>query len=67
MSTKIGFPALSNRSVNNNSKKRSSQGNQPLIIRVTDMILDENHPLIKNGQYGFKFPWTYYWCWNFTS
>ena len=54
MSTKIGFPALSNRSVNNNSKKRSSQGNQPLIIRVTDMILDENHPLIKNGQYGLN-------------
>ena len=54
MSTKFGFPALSNRSVNNNSKKRSSQGNQPLIIRVTDMILDENHPLIKNGQYGLN-------------
>jgi hypothetical protein len=54
MSTKIGFPALSNRSVNNNSKKRSSQGNQPLIIRVTDMILDENHPLIKNGPYGLN-------------
>ena len=54
MSIKFGFPALSNRSINNNSKKRSTQGNQPLIIRVTDMILDENHPSIKNGQYGLN-------------
>lgn len=55
MSIKFGFPALSNKAVNTNtSRKKSGKKNIPLIIRVTDMILDENHPLIKNGKYGLN-------------
>lgn len=55
MSVKFGFPALSNRAVNTNtSRKKSGKKNRPLVIRVTDMILDENHPLIKNGKYGLN-------------
>jgi hypothetical protein len=55
MSVKFGFPALSNRAVNTNtSRKKSGKKNKPLVIRVTDMILDENHPLIKNGKYGLN-------------
>jgi hypothetical protein len=55
MSVKFGFPSMSNRAVNtNNSRNKSKKNNQPLIIRVTDMILDENHPLIKDGKYGLN-------------
>jgi hypothetical protein len=55
MSVKFGFPALSNKAVNTNtSRKKSGKKNKPLVIRVTDMILDENHPLIKNGKYGLN-------------
>lgn len=53
MSIKFGFPALTNRATNGGKPKKLSGGkNNSLIIRVTDIILDENHPLIKNGTYG---------------
>jgi hypothetical protein len=55
MSIKFGFPALSNRAINNNPARNAfSNKNQPLIIRVSDIILDENHPLIKDGTYGLN-------------
>jgi hypothetical protein len=55
MSIKFGFPALSNRAINNNKAlNNSKRNNKPLIIRVTDIILDENHPLISNGTYGLN-------------
>jgi hypothetical protein len=55
MSIKFGFPALSNRATNNNPARNAfNNKKQPLIIRVTDIILDENHPLIKNGTYGLN-------------
>ena len=53
MSTKFGFPALTNRAINGNKPKNFTGGKgNPLIVRVTDIILDENHPLVKNGTYG---------------
>jgi len=53
MSIKFGFPALTNRASNGNKpKKFSKSNNQPLIIRVTDIIMDENHPFIMSGKYG---------------
>ena len=55
MSTKFGFPALTNRAINNNPTKNKSRNKSgPLIIRITDIILDENHPLIKDGTYGLN-------------
>jgi hypothetical protein len=53
MSIKFGFPALTNRATNGNSPKNFSKGKKALlIVRVVDIILDENHPLIVNGTYG---------------
>ena len=53
MSTKFGFPALTNRAINGNKPKNfTGKKSNPLIVRVTDIVLDENHPLIKNGTYG---------------
>jgi len=55
MSTKFGFPALTNRATNLNKPKNfSGKKKSPLIIRVTDIVLDENHPLIKNGSLGLN-------------
>ena len=55
MSHKFGFPALTNRATNGNSPKNfSGERKKPLIIRVTDIIMDENHPLIQNGTYGLN-------------
>jgi len=55
MSTKFGFPALTNRATNLNKPKNFSGGKTlPLIVRVIDIVLDENHPLIKNGSIGLN-------------
>jgi hypothetical protein len=55
MSHKFGFPALTNRAINGNPPKNfSGNRKKPLIVRVTDIIMDENHPLIKNGTYGLN-------------
>lgn len=55
MSVKFGFPALAKKATNNGKPKKLSGGKQnSLIIRVTDIILDENHPLIQNGTYGLN-------------
>jgi len=55
MSTKFGFPALTNRATNLNKPKNFSGGKTlPLIVRVIDIILDENHPLIQNGSIGLN-------------
>jgi hypothetical protein len=55
MSTKFGFPALTNRATNLNKPKNFTGGKTlPLIVRVTDIVLDENHPLIKNGNIGLN-------------
>ena len=55
MSTKFGFPALTNRATNLNKPKNfSGKGKFSLIVRVTDIVLDENHPLIKNGSIGLN-------------
>ncbi len=55
MSHKFGFPALTNRATNGNAPKNfSGERKKPLIVRVTDIIMDENHPLIQNGTYGLN-------------
>ena len=55
MSTKFGFPALTNRATNLNKPKNfSGKRKFSLIVRVTDIVLDENHPLIKNGSIGLN-------------
>lgn len=55
MSGKFGFPALTNRAINSSSPKNfTGKRKQPLIIRVTDIVLDENHPLIQNGSIGLN-------------
>ena len=55
MSHKFGFPALTNRAVSGNNFKSPKRGKKPLVVRVIDIIMDENHPLIKNGTYGLNF------------
>lgn len=55
MSHKFGFPALTNRAISGNSFNSPKRGKKPLVVRVIDIIMDENHPLIKNGTYGLNF------------
>ena len=53
MSHKFGFSAMTNRAVKGNkSLTPTSNSSNSLIVRVTDIIMDENHPLIKDGTYG---------------
>ena len=55
MSIKFGFPALTNRATNLNKPKNFSGGKTlPLIVRVIDIVLDENHPRIKDGNIGLN-------------
>lgn len=55
MSHKFGFPALTNKAISGNNFKSPKRGKKPLVVRVIDIIMDENHPLIKNGTYGLNF------------
>jgi hypothetical protein len=53
MSHKFGFPAMTNKVVKGNkSLTPTSKSSNSLIVRVIDIIMDENHPLIKDGTYG---------------
>lgn len=54
MSHKFGFPNLVNKAINGNNVSNPKKGNRPLVVRVIDIIMDENHPLIKNGTYGLN-------------
>lgn len=55
MSHKFGFPNLVKKTTNlfsgQNKPKRKKL---PVVVRVIDIIMDENHPLIKNGTYGLN-------------
>jgi hypothetical protein len=56
MTHKFGFSAMTNRAVKGNkSLTPTSNSSSPLIVRVTDIIMDENHPLIKDGKYGLNY------------
>ncbi len=55
MSHKFGFPNLVKKTTNlfsgQNKPKRKKL---PVVVSVVDIIMDENHPLIKNGTYGLN-------------
>ena len=54
MSHKFGFPAMTNRAVIGNNLKSPSKTQKPSLYRITDIIMDENHPRVKSGE--FKWP-----------
>jgi hypothetical protein len=54
MSHKFGFPAMTNRATNGSNLKNPKKSQKPNLFRVTDIIMDENHPRVKSGE--FKWP-----------
>jgi hypothetical protein len=54
MSHKFGFPAMTHRASNGNNLKSPKKTQKPNVYRVVDIVMDENHPRVKSGE--FKWP-----------
>ena len=54
MSHKFGFPAMTNRATNGSNLKNPKKTEKIHLFRVTDIIMDENHPRVVSGE--FKWP-----------